>query len=187
MQIGTQKDSLIRIHADNVFMNDKNRLVASNPLAEIVLPDREWSGQLARAAGSGALFSLYLSMHCQPGAEPLKLIASEENTDSSDNGLLGLNHYRRPRLNAADSDYKNAVMSSVMAHSGISAALSLWQSMHPEPLSITNNARSIPADIKANCSLATQLRLTSPPINQKQVDETGLFDVIEGSSLLLTA
>ncbi len=74
-----------------------------------------------------------------------------------------------------------------MAQSGVPAAFALWQSMHPEPLSISNDAKSIPADIKANCSLATQLRLAAPQLHQRRVDETGLFDVIEGSTSLLTA
>lgn len=168
-------------------MNDETRLTTSHPLADVTLPDREWTGELARAAGRGALFSLYLSIHCQPGAEQLKLIEAEENTPLADDGLFSLNHYRRPALKAASGDYTNAKITSTMAQSGISAAFSLWQSMHPEPLSISDNAKSIPAEIKANCSLATQLRLSAPKPHQRQVDETGLFDIIEGSSALLTA
>lgn len=168
-------------------MNDESRLNATSSFAEVTLPDREWSGELARAAGSGALFSLYLSIHCQPGAEQLKLVEDTENQQRTDDELLSLNYYRRPALKAESADYTNAQTSLAMAQSGVSAAFSLWQSMHPEPLSISDNAKSIPADIRANCSLATQLRLAAPRTHQKQVDETGLFEVIEGSSALLTA
>jgi len=187
MQICTQKTLFICFYADNLNMSEQSPTLHRHPLAEITLPDREWSGELGRATKNGALFSLYLSIHCQPGSEPLRIIGDEEPPVPDDDFPARLNHYRRPALQAGTVEYQTSGVTSLLANSGAVAAFSLWQSMHPDPLSYRDNAQSIPPEVKVNCSLATQLRLSVATSNQKSVDETGLLDVIEKSNDLLSA
>ena len=153
-----------------------------------LIPDREWHGELARAAGKGAQFSLFLAMHCQPGAEHFSLLPAEADGVTGDPHFPErLNHYKRPPLKPSDADYMALNTTAKMANSGSAAAFSLWQSMHPDPLSAHDNATLIPPEVKENCSLATRMRLQHISRPPEPVDETMLDEVISGSSSLLTA
>lgn len=150
--------------------------------------DLEWSGTLARASSHRALFSLYLAMHCQPGSKPLTIDDAFQDKAADDVGFPDrINHYPRAALSPTQQDFAALNVSSALANKGEIVSLSLWQMMHPDPLSAHNDTTLLPDDVKANCSYATQQRLKQAIASTIDTDPTTLDDVITGSQQLLTA
>ena len=155
---------------------------ANNNVASV---DLEWSGGLSSAAGNGALFSLLLSMHFQPGMASISLIPEKEEKNSE--LPVPANYYRRPALSASQGDMKNLEVTRQLMQESGSTSLFLWQSMHPDPLSANNDSSLIPDDVKANCSYITQQRLAGEYTKNLPVDETLLADIIESAPSMLSA
>ena len=51
--------------------------------------------------------------------------------------------------------------------------------MHPEPLSLYNKTNTINADVISNCSHNTQTRIRQAVEKVVNVDETGLYDILQ--------
>ncbi len=147
----------------------------------------EWSGALSASAGKGALFSLYLAMHCQPGHEPVRIHSEAENASSDAAALDHLNHYPRAPLGADDAAFQRLLVTGNLINQRDISSVNLWQAMHPDPLSIRNNAKHIPADVIANCSMATQMKLQVASSTTVNADETLLTDIIAGSEQFFAA
>ena len=154
----------------------------------ILTQDLEWSGTVVRATNHRALFALYMAIQSQPGKETIRFAAEKEQSNVSDNDYPHrLNHYPRASLAADGSHFKALQISSQLVKENNTRDLSLWQIMHPDPLSHKNNCLSIPAEIKTNCSLVTQQKLVALETTEPKSDVTMLSDVVTGSQTLLTA
>ncbi|GAA0857356.1 VC2046/SO_2500 family protein [Aliiglaciecola litoralis] len=141
----------------------------------IAVSDLEWSGQINRAASQGRAFALLLSMLESDVLERPKLIASEE--PQQDKAEL-VSDYPRPALSARKDDWQNAIRNSQLFARHPSDG-KLFQTMHPQPLSIFNDAKRIDEEVLANCDFYTQSRLKQPADKDLKVDVTQLFDVLE--------
>ena len=58
----------------------------------------------------------------------------------------------------------------------------LWLAMHPEPLSLNNDALHIAEEIIENCSLVVRERLKKTQQKQFSQDATVLYDILQGLS-----
>lgn len=176
----------MRDHADIPIMKEGIDTIFSNQA--ILSKDLEWSGTVVRATNHRALFALYMAIQSQPGKETLRLEPDkEQNTVSDGDYPHRLNHYPKVSL-AADSSHIRALeISSQLVSKNNIRALSLWQIMHPDPLSHKNDSLAIPAEIKANCSLVTQQKLAALKAPEIERDATKLTDIVDGSQTLLTA
>lgn len=150
--------------------------------------NHEWQGNLGRATGSGALFSLYLAMQMQPGHEPSRFAEASAPGVNETEQLKRLNHYRRAPLAFEPQHLLAAEINSQLVAQQDTAGLSLWQAMHPEPLAQKNNPAYLEPEVVANCSLATQIYLKqSRPSATQDCDASLMSDIIEGSGALLQA
>ena len=52
--------------------------------------------------------------------------------------------------------------------------------MHPEPLSLRNNPNAIDEEVLANTSVFTKKRVNDELSQDIEVDETALFDILDG-------
>lgn len=150
----------------------------------IATSDLEWSGQINRALGQGRAFALLLSMLESDVLERPKIVSSDEENTVPDTNLKS--DYRRPALRAADIDWHNALPNSQhFAHHPSDGKL--FQTMHPQPLSIFNDAKRIDDEVLANCDYYTQNRLKSLSEKQIDADATQLYDILEqGDSIAAT-
>ncbi len=153
---------------------------------ELKISGLEWSGRLAGSAGQGALFSLYLAMVNEADVAPS--IDSESDLAVVDAHFPArLNHYRRSPLKADDADFFHLQHTAQLMAHGDSHTARLLQSMHPEPLSLKNDAKAIPADVIANCSLKARKRLLDQLQKPVPEQQTLLDDIIRDSAAFLAA
>jgi hypothetical protein len=140
--------------------------------------DYELNGTLNRAASEGAKFSLILAMLEQDCTQRPYLDKSTKlnQIPEIDNNL---NHYRNNPLSANDQDWQNCQQASQLINSGQLHSARLWLAMHPEPLSQHNKSDAINADVVKNCSLSTQTRIRQTQENVVNIDETGLYDILQ--------
>ncbi|MCW8108501.1 VC2046/SO_2500 family protein [Alteromonas ponticola] len=139
----------------------------------------EWQGKLAEAVHSKSLFSLYLAMHSQPGASPLSFHSNAKQAREFD--VTSLNHYRRAPRASSEKAVKCLSHTNRLLQQGDTPGVLLWQSMHPDPLSVVDNPKKLPPDVKSNCSYLTQHLLQHEHSNQIEVDETLLGDIVAAS------
>ncbi|NMH58470.1 VC2046/SO_2500 family protein [Alteromonas ponticola] len=143
----------------------------------------EWQGKLAASVHSKSLFSLYLAMHSQPGASHLSFQVKADAPQQFD--VTSLNHYRRAPCASSEKSVGCLNVTGRLVQQQDLKGVLLWQSMHPDPLSVVDNANKIPPDVKTNCSYLTQ-RLLSHQLSQSiEVDETRLADIVQNSVSLL--
>ena len=143
--------------------------------------DRELSGELNRASTQGAKFALLLAMLEQDYLHRPKLIESEsENDDSGADSVSHICHYPPTPLKAEPQHWAEANYASEVINKESIVSAHLWLIMHPQPLSLSNNAYQINEDILANCDVHTQQRYRTAADNNLQVDETGLYDILQG-------
>ncbi|RDV26011.1 hypothetical protein DXV75_07955 [Alteromonas aestuariivivens] len=158
-----------------------------NSIHSKAVGDHEWSGNLARAAGKGAVFSLFLAMHVQPGRLPSRI--SEPAASDPDKVVSPTNqsHYRNPPLQTDEQDVAHSAVSAKLLAARRTADLSLWQAMHPEPLAVKNDPQWIDPGVIANCSIATQsaFRGGEQPLRVQQPEN--LADIIPVAQTLLRA
>jgi beta-glucosidase/6-phospho-beta-glucosidase/beta-galactosidase len=143
------------------------------------LRDIEYNGGLNHATGQGAKFALLLAM-LEQNAMLRPTIAKDDDDvqDKYQSDLVGLSFYRSAPL-AADEQYWSQVSATEgYIQSGELANAKLWLAMHPEPLSLHNDAKHISDEIIENCALPVRERLKQ---SQKQFtqDATGLYDILQ--------
>ncbi len=143
----------------------------------------EWQGKLAGSVSSKALFALYLAMHSQPGAQALTF--SSESVPVKAFDVTKINHYRRAPFSVSERSVNCLNETKKLINQNDLAGALLWQTMHPDPLSVVNNPKKLPPDVKANCSYLTQRLLNQKSVDEIKVDETRLDDVITASANLL--
>ncbi|MBU3022942.1 VC2046/SO_2500 family protein [Aestuariibacter sp. A3R04] len=172
--------------ADTITMKDGTDITQT--IHSVLSQDLEWSGTVVRATSHRALFSLYMAMQSQPGKEALRVPPDPDDDKVTDSDYpQRLNYYPRPSLEADREHYHALKVSSELVSKSHLRALSLWQIMHPDPLSHKNDCFAIPPEVRANCSLATRQKLNANAAPKISKDVTLLADVVTGSRTLLTA
>jgi hypothetical protein len=140
--------------------------------------DYELNGTINRAASEGAKFGLIMAMLEQNCIHRPHLEESN-HTNQTLEVKSDLNHYRSSPLSANDTSWQTCQHTSQLFHSGQLHSAQLWLSMHPEPLSQHNKPDAIDEAVIANCSINTQTRLQQAKQSVVQVDETGLYDILQ--------
>lgn len=136
----------------------------------------EWQGTLARTAGQGAAFNLYLAL--AQSADSHIHFDDNSSLPVEDDFPQRLNQYRRPPLKI---DEVRAEIHKAW-HEGLyhtneaqHCYLNLWQSMHPDALSVHDDPMFITPDIIENCDLQAQRRLS----RLRQTDKTAQTNAAE--------
>jgi hypothetical protein len=143
--------------------------------------DRELNGELNRASAEGAKFALLLAMLEQDYLHRPKLIERDpEDDDNRENSISSICHYPPTPLKAELQHWTQANYASEVINKESIASAHLWLIMHPQPLSLHNNAYQINDDILANCDVHTQTRYRNAADKNLQVDEIGLYDILQG-------
>ncbi|MDC8830993.1 VC2046/SO_2500 family protein [Alteromonas gilva] len=155
-----------------------------------VLPINKELALNQAASGSNAFFKLCLALYDTHGDSAVSW-RNEHETVADDDFPARLNHYRRSPLTTNESNlatylrWQADIAASPDGHSNIK----LWQAMHPDPLSFTNDSNRIPPDVKQNCAYRTQLawlnaKREEPPTAGYDTDPTLLSSIIPGSQAL---
>jgi hypothetical protein len=140
--------------------------------------DYELNGTINRAASEGAKFALILAMLEQDCIHRPHLENSKElNQDPELNSKL--NHYRSNPLSANETYWQTCQHTSQLIYKGQLHSAQLWLAMHPEPLSHFNKPDKIDENVIANCSINTQTRMQQAKEKVLNVDETGLYDILQ--------
>lgn len=149
--------------------------------------DLEYSGNLAQATESGALFSLLLALHFRPANEYLKGADDSQQEVTDPDFPDRLNQYRRPKLNADLTTIATNYHSASLLNKGLLKDLSLHQAMHPDALGFKPEGQILGEDIISNCDYATQQRLkkTSDLDNTLPLDYTKLADIVPVATQML--
>lgn len=147
------------------------------------LRDIEYNGVLNHATGEGAKFALLLAMLEQNTLLRPSMAKDDDSAQLSEQSqLAGLSYYRAAPL-AADEHYWSLVTNTEhFIQSGDIDNARLWLAMHPEPLSLHNDALHIPEEIIENCSLVVRERLKTTQQKQFNQDATVLYDILQGLS-----
>lgn len=145
----------------------------------IAIRDAEFSGDIARSAQQGAKFALMLAMLEQNVLKRPKVVSVAEH--SEDTALTSLeNTYRPFPLKADNKHWQCADLARKIIHSQPTDDARLWLCMHPDPLSLFNDANRLDASVTANTSYQTQLALKQPLTSADiDVEETQLYDVLQ--------
>ncbi|ABG41881.1 hypothetical protein Patl_3375 [Paraglaciecola sp. T6c] len=159
--------------------------------------DLEFGGSLNRASSQGAKFALLLSMLQQDVLARPRIGAPNEAVTQQAYGVQS--DYPEAPLQAIAQDWPLADTTSQLLHSDGIRSAQLWLAMHPQPLSLHNDAFHIDEDIFENCDIHTQSRYAqhvagsqdamadNGSVNEIKVDETGIFDLLEEIGLQMQA
>ncbi|MGO4893755.1 VC2046/SO_2500 family protein [Flavobacterium sp. W21_SRS_FM6] len=159
-------------------MQNVNSTIEFGSVFSEQLRDIEYNGELNRAAQQGAKFALLLSMLEQNILFRPHIAADEAQSPASD--IPSLSHYRRAPL-AANVDYwQEVVHTERFIQRGELQNARLWLAMHPEPLSLFNDAKHIPDEVLENCALTTRQRVKPGNNSGVAQDPTKLFDLLAG-------
>lgn len=142
------------------------------------IADAELSGEVNRSIGQHAKFALMLAM-LQP--DVLARPHFECTTWDADNVIpeaLAASAYPKTPLHTSTEDIEVLLATSSLMQSNPSDAM-LWQTMHPEPLSLFNDAKRLADEVVYNASYHTQKQLQSPSASELETDATGLYDILE--------
>lgn len=156
-------------------------MVVNQDTVRPIDPSITWesSGILANASTQGALFSLYMAMFEHGLADPFR-IESPKHEKTQQSALDSLNHYRRPRLQASQSDWNAMhVLSQLMSNDVETARL--YQAMFPQPLAQKDDKNRLPDDVINNSTLGAQKRIKHHYSNVIQEDNTLLYDIISNA------
>ncbi|AGH42979.1 VC2046/SO_2500 family protein [Paraglaciecola psychrophila] len=140
--------------------------------------DYELNGTINRAASEGAKFALMVAMLEQNCMHRPHLDATKE-IDQIAEVTSDLNYYRSNPLSANDAYWQTCQHTSQLIYSGQLHSAQLWLAMHPEPLSQYNKPDAINEDVIANCSVNTQTRMQQAKEKVINIDETGLYDILQ--------
>lgn len=146
--------------------------------AAVLSSDYELNGTINRAASEGAKFALILAM-LEQDCTHRPQIEKQKETNQIPEVENDLNHYRSNPLSASDAYWQTCQQTSQLIHGGQMQSAHLWLAMHPEPLSLHNQAHSINEEVVTNCNFNTQTRLQREKQNMMSVDETGLYDILQ--------
>ena len=140
--------------------------------------DYELNGTINRAASEGAKFALILAMLEQdytqrPHLEKQKELSHTLEVESDHS------YYRTSSLSASDTYWNTCQQTSQLIHTGQLQSAQLWLAMYPEPLSQHNKADAIDEEVIANCSINTQRRAKQAVEQVVNIDETGLYDILQ--------
>ena len=154
----------------------KEESVASVNVNRLAVSDLEWSGKLNRALDQGRAFALLLSMLESDVMERPKIVQDEVTPNSAADNLVS--HYRNPPLVANESDWHHAKINSALFSTNPSDGL-LFQSLHPQPLSLCNDAKKLDQEVVLNCDYYTQIGLKTQLPKTIATDATHLYDVLQ--------
>lgn len=140
--------------------------------------DYELNGTINRAASEGAKFALILAMLEQDCTHRPKIDKPKE-TNSISEEFKDLNYYRSSPLSVNDAYWQTSQQTSQLIQQGQMHSAHLWLAMHPEPLSQFNNPDEIDEEVIANCSVNAQARFNQAKQKVVEVDETGLYDILQ--------
>jgi hypothetical protein len=139
--------------------------------------DFELDSLVNRAASNPTNFALVLAMleqnYLHRPVFPKDKLAESFKTESVSH------NYRSCPLHAEQDHWDKINQTSYFIKEGQIQTAQLWLAMHPEPLSQFNDPLHLNAEIVANCSLPTQDRLKTSGPHALDVDETGLYELLE--------
>jgi hypothetical protein len=138
----------------------------------------EFSGELAKAAGQGAKFALVLAMLEQNALSSAFFEPQHASVNPYASAAQPVSDYPVVALSALDSHWSFAAVTGELIGNAYLASARLWQSMHPSPLSLLNDANKIDDEVINNCDLPTQRRFRSETAKPLVVDETKLYDIL---------
>jgi hypothetical protein len=151
----------------------------NNAIGEALLSsDHELNGTINRAASEGAKFTLILAMLEQDCTKRPYLKESKELNQTTDINH-NLNHYRGNPLSANNQYWQTCQQTSQLINNGQLHSAHLWLAMHPEPLSLCNKIDTIDANVISNYSHNTQTRIRQAVAKVVNLDETGLYDLLQ--------
>jgi hypothetical protein len=144
--------------------------------------DREFTGEINQATGQGAKFALLLAMLEQDLLQRPKLLARETNDEESaaSKSISALSHYPPIPLKAEAWHWQQAKFASDTIHQADIKRANLWLAMHPQPLSLYNDPKRLDDEVVANCDIHAQQRLQDSNTTDIVVDETILYDTLQG-------
>ncbi|MDU0354177.1 VC2046/SO_2500 family protein [Paraglaciecola aquimarina] len=168
------------LHLDDLLLapNDVTEQTPLTGLDPVIVRDRELNGEINRASAQGAKFALLLAMLEQnnlyrPTLYEPPAVELDKTTAST------LHFYRSSPLMADAESWQNISQTRMLVSAGHIHSAQLWLAMHPEPLSQFNNPLQIEAQVMANCSYPTQNRLQQKIDNTIDVNEAGLYDILQ--------
>ena len=146
----------------------------------VIDPSISWekNGTLAKAAQDATLFSLYLAMQQSALVHNVSYHDLQKEDENASLHVDVLSFYRQPALAAASADWEIIGRVNTLYNSGYTRDASLFQHMHPSPLSQVNDKNKLSDDVINNCSLSTQKRLKTQYAEQLPEDPTMLNDLI---------
>jgi hypothetical protein len=156
---------------------------AENTYSQSRVLDREFNGEINQASRQGAKFALLLAMLEQDVLHRPKLLSSDNGNDANsemNKALLGLSHYPPIPLKAETQHWQQANIISDTIHQTDIKQANLWLVMHPQPLSLHNELKRLDEEVVANCDVHTQHRLQDLANTDINVDETELYDILQG-------
>ena len=167
---------------------------SQNPLQNLpaaLAQDVEYTGKLNQSAGQGAKFSLLMAMLAEDILSRPKFIDDEETSQQILQNEELSSPYPVTLLSAQTTSWLKMDTNTRLFSQNLADA-QLWRTMHPEPLSLFNDAKRLDDEVVANCNYQTQLKLSAKeiPPTEIEVDETGLYDVLQSldaTPLLTTA
>ena len=141
-------------------------------------PDPEFTGELNRSIGQGAKFALMLAMLDGNMTERPYLEQDNPYPSMVGSDIVAFSHYRNNPLNTSEQDIVNLTTTNNLLKSQPRDAL-LWQAMHPEPLSLFNDAKRLADEVVYNCPYHCQLGLKAQKQSRIEQDPTKLYDILE--------
>lgn len=158
-------------------MQDVNQVQSAEPIISARLHDIEYNGELNRATQQGAKFALLLSMLEQNALFRPHIAADPKVELASD--MQSLSYYRSAPISATSAYWHKVVQTEHFIQAGELDNAKLWLAMHPEPLSLLNDAKHIPQEVFENCSLAVRHRFATANSNEVQQEPAGLYDILQ--------
>jgi hypothetical protein len=141
--------------------------------------DVEFSGGLAQAAGQGAKFALMLAMLEQDVLNRPYFEPQQAPVNPYQSVQIPVSDYPQVALSAAEHHWSSAALTGELIGNAYLVSARLWQTMHPSPLSIFNDATRIDPQVINNCDLPAQRRLQQETATKPMaVDETKLYDIL---------
>lgn len=140
--------------------------------------DVELTGEINRSIGDGAKFALLLAMLDHNYVKRPHLEKAGSDFEVVEDAISSLSQYRNSPLHTSVQDIQNLVTTNQLFKSQPLDA-QLWQTMHPEPLSLFNDAKRLADDVVYNCPYHCQLSLKSQSDPVIEEDPTALYDILE--------
>ena len=156
-----------------------------NAIEPTKIQDPELNGRLSNALVTGRDFAYWLAL-LGPWADERPKVVSCSLDSNTQQHSLPANYYRQSPLAATLEHVVTAnVRSQLLQHSPL-AGFRLWQSMHPEPLSLHNDALRLDDEVVENCELHVRQRLHAGLDTSIIPDPTLLESIIPAERQLLT-